>query len=121
MRMTNDECRMTNGECRMTNGEQMTGVEALATDENSERVERPSLARRYSSFFPHGALPILASSMMFSWAHLGHSTDPFPLFALAIVLGFIYQRTHRILPSIVAHALFNAISMVVLWQTVFSS
>lgn len=63
---------------------------------------------------PYGALPILASSTMFAWAHLGHSTDPFPLFVLALFLGFVYQRTHRILPCIVAHATFNLISMLML-------
>jgi membrane protease YdiL (CAAX protease family) len=65
---------------------------------------------------PYGALPVLASSTMFAWAHIGHSTDPFPLFVLALFLGFVYQRTHRILPCIVAHATFNSISMLMLWR-----
>jgi membrane protease YdiL (CAAX protease family) len=63
---------------------------------------------------PYGALPVLVSSTMFAWAHIGHSTDPFPLFVLALFLGFVYQRTHRILPCIVAHAAFNLISMLML-------
>jgi membrane protease YdiL (CAAX protease family) len=29
-------------------------------------------------------------------------------------LGYLYQRTHRILPSLVVHALLNACSMIVL-------
>jgi membrane protease YdiL (CAAX protease family) len=32
-----------------------------------------------------------------------------------MVLGYVYQRTHRLLPSIVCHALFNAFSLYVLW------
>lgn len=40
-----------------------------------------------------------------------YSLDPVPLFFLAIVLGFLYQRTHRLLPSLVLHAYFNAIGM----------
>jgi membrane protease YdiL (CAAX protease family) len=37
--------------------------------------------------------------------------DPVPIFLLAIVLGALYYRTHRILPSIVLHASFNATSV----------
>jgi membrane protease YdiL (CAAX protease family) len=103
-----DDMQRTNDECRMPNEEQ-------------ESVGASSFAILYSTFFPRGAVPILASSMIFAWAHLGHSTDPFPLFALAIFLGFTYQRTHRILPCIVAHATFNAISMIMLWQTEFAA
>lgn len=68
---------------------------------------------------PHGLLPIVVSAAMFAGAHVGNSTDPYPLFALAIFLGFIYQRTHRILPSIAAHATFNLISMLLLWRMIF--
>jgi membrane protease YdiL (CAAX protease family) len=71
-------------------------------------------------FMPYGSLPILVSSVMFASAHIGHSTDPFPLFVLALFLGFVYQRTHRIVPCIVAHALFNLISMLALWQMLFA-
>ena len=37
--------------------------------------------------------------------------DPIPLFLLAIVLGTLYFRTHRIMPSIVVHAALNATSL----------
>ena len=37
--------------------------------------------------------------------------DPLPIFFLALVLGTLYYRTHRILPSIVLHAAFNAIGV----------
>ena len=38
--------------------------------------------------------------------------DPIPLFFLAVALGTLYYRTHRILPSLVVHAGLNAVSMV---------
>jgi membrane protease YdiL (CAAX protease family) len=70
---------------------------------------------------PHGWAPILLSSTAFALAHLGHGTDPIPLFPLAMILGYTYQRTHRILPCIITHALFNSATMVVLWRTVAAS
>jgi membrane protease YdiL (CAAX protease family) len=37
--------------------------------------------------------------------------DPFPIFFLAVVLGTLYYRTHRIVPSIVLHMAFNTASV----------
>lgn len=37
--------------------------------------------------------------------------DPFPIFVLSAVLGFLYLRTHRVLPGIVLHACLNALSL----------
>lgn len=39
--------------------------------------------------------------------------DPIPIFFLALVLGGLYFRTHRILPSIVLHAILNGFTL--LW------
>lgn len=64
---------------------------------------------------PHGWLPVLVSSVLFGLAHLGHGVSPIPLVLFGMVLGYLYQRTHRLLPSIVAHSLFNAYSMTLLW------
>ncbi len=63
----------------------------------------------------HGWLPILISSVAFGLAHLGHGVAPVSLVLFGIVLGYLYQRTHRLAPSITAHLLFNAYSMVLLW------
>jgi membrane protease YdiL (CAAX protease family) len=68
---------------------------------------------------PYGWTPIIFSSMLFAAAHIGYGPEPIPLFVLALVLGYVYQRTHRIIPCIVAHALFNLLSMVALWRVVF--
>jgi membrane protease YdiL (CAAX protease family) len=68
---------------------------------------------------PYGWAPILVSSLLFAVAHYGHGPDPVALFFLAIILGYVYQRTHRIVACIVTHALFNALAMLVLWYMVF--
>jgi len=62
---------------------------------------------------PRGALPIAGSSFLFAAMHAGYGPDPIPLFVLATVLGYLYQRTHRIVPCITVHALFNAFSMTI--------
>ena len=49
--------------------------------------------------------------MLFALAHLGQGANPISLFFLAIGLGYLYQRTHRIVPCIMVHMLFNAFSM----------
>jgi membrane protease YdiL (CAAX protease family) len=41
--------------------------------------------------------------------------DPVPLFFLALVLGYLYQRTHRLGPGVVLHMAFNAIPLGILW------
>ncbi len=64
---------------------------------------------------PHGWAPILLSGFAFGLAHLGHGVAPIPLVLFGIVLGYLYQRTHRLVPSITAHMLFNAYSMLLLW------
>jgi membrane protease YdiL (CAAX protease family) len=38
--------------------------------------------------------------------------DPLPLLLLAVVLGTLYYRTHRILPCIVLHMAFNAVAVI---------
>ena len=38
-----------------------------------------------------------------------------------LLLGYVYQRTHRIVPSIVAHGLFNLLTMLTLWRMVLTS
>ena len=43
------------------------------------------------------------------------AADPIPLFFLAVVLGCVYYRTHRITPVIVIHMALNATSLVLAW------
>jgi membrane protease YdiL (CAAX protease family) len=63
-------------------------------------------------------LPILISSAIFAALHYSHGPDWIPLFFLALGLGYLYQRTHRLLPSLVVHSLLNTLSMWGLWVTV---
>lgn len=56
-------------------------------------------------------LPIVLSSLLFALLHYSHGPDWIALFFLAMGLGYIFQRTHRILPCIVVHLLLNALSM----------
>jgi len=67
---------------------------------------------------PFGWAPILTSSLLFAMAHAGYGPDPVAIFLLALILGYVYQRTHRIVPCMVAHALFNSVAMIILWQMV---
>jgi membrane protease YdiL (CAAX protease family) len=106
--ITNDELQMTNDEC-------------VAADDSTFDIRPSSLSPAQPPQFglgnlPHGWLPIVLSSLLFALAHVGYGPDPIPLFLLALILGYAYQRTHRIVPSMVAHALFNGMSLFALWR-----
>ena len=66
-------------------------------------------------------LPIFVSAAFFAAMHASHGPDPIPLFLLAIGLGYLYQRTHRILPCIVVHMLLNACSLGALAMEIYGS
>lgn len=61
-----------------------------------------------------GFFPIVVSSITFALLHWGQGAAPIPLFLFAFVLGWLYFRTHRWLPSLVAHLLLNLTSVAVL-------
>lgn len=81
--------------------------------------EPPPLATRptqgWIAALPHGWTPIILSAIAFGLAHVGHGAAPVPLTFLGLVLGYLYQRTHRLAPCVAAHALFNAYSLLLLW------
>ena len=60
-------------------------------------------------------VPIICSSLLFATAHWGHGPAPIPLFLLSLGLGYLYQRTHRILPCIMVHMLLNSLSVSLLF------
>lgn len=65
---------------------------------------------------PAGSWPILISSALFALAHASQGLPPvLPLFILALVMGYLYRQTHRLLPSIVVHVLFNSCSLALLF------
>jgi membrane protease YdiL (CAAX protease family) len=95
-------------------------VQQDATDgplSRSEDAVVPALRTPHSAF---ALLPIFSSSLVFAIAHIGHGPDPIAIFLLALILGYLYQRTHRIVPCIVTHLLFNAFSLLVLITLIFS-
>jgi membrane protease YdiL (CAAX protease family) len=59
----------------------------------------------------HGWKSITVSSILFAAAHAGHGSSPAGLLVLAAMFGYVYQRTHRIVPTMVAHAAFNCLSI----------
>ncbi|MCA9240107.1 MAG: CPBP family intramembrane metalloprotease, partial [Planctomycetales bacterium] len=64
---------------------------------------------------PHGWAPVLISSFVFALVHISQGAAFISLFPLALVLGHLYQRTHRILPSVAAHMTFNLCSLALAW------
>jgi membrane protease YdiL (CAAX protease family) len=78
---------------------------------NEESVrETVSSSQAAGSFI---SVPILLSSALFALVHFGQGAAHIPLFFLALVLGYLYQQTHRLLPCITVHFLLNGISMLV--------
>jgi membrane protease YdiL (CAAX protease family) len=68
---------------------------------------------------PLGAIPIFISSSLFALTHFREGNESValrllavtPLFVFGVFLGFVYQRTHRLLPSLTVHFLLNAMTM----------
>ncbi len=107
----------------MSNDEaQMTNDEGILPDDSPCDIRHATLSSppaRGIGGWPFGWLPITISAILFGLAHFGYGPEPIPLFFLGLILGYLYQRTHRIVPSIVAHAIFNLFTMIVLWRMVF--
>ncbi len=70
---------------------------------------------------PTSNWPIVASAAIFALMHWGHGPDPIPLFVFALGLGYLYQRTHRVLPCIIVHFLLNAVSLTALLLDVYGA
>jgi membrane protease YdiL (CAAX protease family) len=68
---------------------------------------------------PAAWAPIGISSLIFALLHWGHGPDWVPLIPLAVGMGYLYQRTHRLVPSLVVHFGLNSLSMWMLWVHVF--
>ena len=47
--------------------------------------------------------------------HVGQGAAPVALFVFSIFLGYLYYKTHRIYPSLVAHFCLNALTVIQLW------
>lgn len=63
----------------------------------------------------YGVIPIVFSSAAFALGHIDQGAAAAPLFLFSMVLGYLYFQTHRLLPSMIAHASLNAFGMVQMW------
>ncbi len=59
-------------------------------------------------------LAIVSTSVFFAAVHSSVWPSPIPLFVLALGLGYLTARTGSIVPAVVVHGLFNAVSFVYL-------
>jgi membrane protease YdiL (CAAX protease family) len=90
-----------------------TEVHDVRSSRDVETFAQPSVATQHGLLgLPAGSIPIFFSSALFAQMHAGQGQAPVPLFFFALVLGFLYHRTHRVIPSITTHALLNAVSLV---------
>jgi membrane protease YdiL (CAAX protease family) len=60
---------------------------------------------------------IVLSSLVFALMHVSHGPDVVPLFFFALALGYLYQQTHRVWPSLVVHICLNACTLAMLWAS----
>lgn len=63
---------------------------------------------------PWDTAAIGITSLVFALLHVGQGWAPVPLFFLSLALGWLYQRTHRLLPSVVVHVCLNGCSLLML-------
>ena len=69
---------------------------------------------------PAGWTPIAMASAVFALLHVSNGPDWVALFVLSLFMGYVYQRTHRIFPSLVMHGLVNGLAMAELWVRFFA-
>ena len=65
-------------------------------------------------FADEAGVAVALSAIAFASAHAGQGLAFLPLFPLALVLGLIAERTGTIVPCILLHAMFNAVSVFLL-------
>jgi hypothetical protein len=97
----------------------ISGNTTSSTEDAETETLSPQSPCRPIVATPHGWFSITISAALFGVAHFGYGPEPIPLFFLGLVLGYLYNRTHRIVPSMIAHAVFNGYSMIALWRLVF--
>jgi membrane protease YdiL (CAAX protease family) len=86
--------------------------------EPTEEAQADVLAPRPRGY--RALAPIAISALIFALLHWSHGPDWVPLSVLAIGLGYLYQRTHRIVPSLTVHALLNGFTVLILWFELFA-
>lgn len=95
-------------------------VPPTATDSASGQAARtPCPALELPPTGWRGWLPVVLSATLFGLLHYSHGPDWIPLIGLGLGLGYLYQKTHRLVPCCVVHALLNGLSLWGLWVEVF--
>jgi len=84
----------------------------LAEEFFFRRVLQGWLEKRLPAHNAAGAIALSAAA--FALAHQGQGLAFVPLFPLGIVLGYLVRQTGSLLPAILLHALFNAVSIAIL-------
>jgi membrane protease YdiL (CAAX protease family) len=85
------------------------GLQQLADPPPPRQTE--SSAPSNSSWQPLTAWPVYVTSLIFGLLHYGQGAAPIPLFFLSLGLGFLYQRTGRLVPAIVVHMMLNGATL----------
>ncbi|MCU0878239.1 MAG: CPBP family glutamic-type intramembrane protease [Pirellulaceae bacterium] len=94
-------------------------IEADATKPLPAATSPPELSLQPPLSGPAAWLPIAISATIFALLHYSHGPDWVPLTLLAVGMGYLYQRTHSLIPSLVVHTLLNSLSLFGLWLQVF--
>jgi membrane protease YdiL (CAAX protease family) len=89
---------------------------ALSSDPDDQTIVPPNFPAWLTDI-----VPITATAALFAVMHIAHGPDFIPLFVLALGLGYLYRRTHRITPSLVVHFLLNLMSMTMLCVTIYGN
>ena len=89
----------------MKSGPPQPSIDLESDDEQHLANEKNILIDRFHS--RKTQIAIVISTLLFSAAHIGQGTAPLHTFILGLALGYLYYKTHRILPCIVAHMVFN--------------
>lgn len=90
----------------------------IATNSDLPTIEKGASGDTQGGNRPVLWVPILVSSTLFSFAHFSHGPDWIPLFFLALGLGYLYQRTHRVQACITVHVLVNLLGVLQLWAAI---
>jgi membrane protease YdiL (CAAX protease family) len=64
--------------------------------------------------------PIWITTGIFALMHVGQGLAWVPLLLLGAILGYVYRQTHRLMPCVVLHALFNLFSLMIFRLSVHS-
>ena len=78
-----------------------------------QKLTDPIAEDEGASWYPRSAIPVVLTSLLFATMHLGQGAAPIPLFFLSLGLGFLYQRTGRLVPVIVVHMMLNGATLCV--------